>query len=550
MSRARVDGATLRRAEEVIDTSGLAETLETRLAEQRRSAAGRRRAVTVRTLLVLLTATALAGHPLHLARVHEVAVSLPMATRRRLGITARRRTDTVTVRQLGYLFNRIAAAVDPSPHFAGPDAADDTADERAERAAALQNVLDELLDATLPRADRDTHDGAYAVDATDLPAWARPRANAAASHDPDAGWYVKRAGGRAVTRDGTEPGGRTKPRGANRRRNDHFTFGYELHAFVRTRADGAEEAAPALADRILVRRAGTGSVTGVVDALRRLSRRRHVTEVIADRWYSSKTVEHFHYPLRALGIDLTFDLMPDQLGVRGQTAGAPMLQGAPHCPATPQRWREPDPPHWFDRQGRDELATQQQRRRSYALARHSGPDADGYERWQCPAEAGKVRCPLKPASMQLPMTLPTVHTHPDPADGPLPRVCQQKTVTIPADAGDRTRQKHYWGSAEWQASYARRNVVEGWFGTLKSATHENVGAAGRLRVFGLAKTSLLVGIAAAACNLRMADAWQRRHTGDDTTDGHTDGDGGQPAAGRQRPRRRRALPTLAGADPG
>ena len=203
--------------------------------------------------LVLLVATALAGHPLHLVRVHEVAVTLPANTRRRLGIT-RRRGQQVSVRQLSDLFNRIAAAVDPSPHFAGPD----NEDEQEQRQQELQALLDALLEASVP----DTHpSGAWAVDATDIPAWSRPRSDVLASHDPDAGWYVKRAGARAVTLDGTEPGGAPKPRGNSRRKNDHYTFGYELHALVRTRGDDDAHPSPAVADRIIVRRSGMPAET-------------------------------------------------------------------------------------------------------------------------------------------------------------------------------------------------------------------------------------------------------------------------------------------------
>ena len=53
----------------------------------------------------------------------------------------------------------------------------------------------------------------------------------------------------------------------------------------------------------------------------------------------------------------------------------------------------------------------------------------------------------------------------------------------------------------------RRNRVEGFFGNLKDKSRENV-TRGVIRVMGLVKTGLLVVMAVASLNLRLAENWE------------------------------------------
>lgn len=135
---------------------------------------GRPRQLTVRTLLIgwLLTADTVTGDDEMLVnRVHQKLVQLHPAVRRRLGITATAngRLRTVTLRQVEYLWSRMVATVDGSPHFGGKDLTDE---QRTEHEHARQRLIDSLLDATMPRDLH--HAGAYSVDSTYLPSWARP----------------------------------------------------------------------------------------------------------------------------------------------------------------------------------------------------------------------------------------------------------------------------------------------------------------------------------------------------------------------------------------
>ena len=53
----------------------------------------------------------------------------------------------------------------------------------------------------------------------------------------------------------------------------------------------------------------------------------------------------------------------------------------------------------------------------------------------CPATMGKIRCPLRPASMTLTRDRPEILTPPEHP----PACCTQQTITVPADVAAKTR---------------------------------------------------------------------------------------------------------------
>ena len=65
----------------------------------------------------------------------------------------------------------------------------------------------------------------------------------------------------------------------------------------------------------------------------------------------------------------------------------------------------------------------------YKLGRLTADDPDGYHRVQCPAAMGKVRCPLRPASMRLDRDRPEILQPPEHPQA----CCAQQTITVPAD---------------------------------------------------------------------------------------------------------------------
>jgi hypothetical protein len=124
---------------------------------------------------------------------------------------------------------------------------------------------------------------------------------------------------------------------------------------------------------------------------------------------------------------------------------------------------------------------------------------------QCPAATGKIRCPLRPASMTLDRDRPEILT---PPEHPQP-CCTQQTLTIPADVLAKTAQKHDYPSAAWRRSYARRSGAERGFATAKDPASNDIGRS-RCRLMGLAPLMLFTTVLLAVRNQRITAAWTAR----------------------------------------
>lgn len=182
---------------------------------------------------------------------------------------------------------------------------------------------------------------------------------------------------------------------------------------------------------------------------------------------------------------------PNDRGAR-MFDGILYIDGFPHCPATPEdlhtitrppRFTAPDIPADADPETAKLLTAQAQaltdfdakiaQRSHYAMRRHTGAKPDGSERFECPTEAYKIRCPLKPFSANLPDDLPTVDNPPavpggdsDDDERPtrLPVCCTQQTSTAPGDHDAKRRQRLPWGGIEWKPAYNRRTYAEAAYG--------------------------------------------------------------------------------------
>lgn len=455
---------------EWVDASGVPVVLEQAL---RPTGRGRPRQLTVRALLVGLKLAVDSAKTACLTDVFVVLTEvLPEAVQHDLGVRDRRTGRVITVHQVRRLLESIKNKLDPA-------AREESDEDSTGRIAALQQVLDDLLAATMP-ADVPTS-GAYAVDGTGTWSWARGKDKQTAAADPDAAWGVK-----------------TSKSGKQER-----YFGYELHAVVRVGRLNDEHPVPCLAERIVVTPASTNCAEAVLPAIARMRQEGlRLREVIADRGYTYKT--GWSRGLRALDIDSVLDLHPTQLGARGSHGGARFIAGVPHCPATPDAFDTiPRPERLAASPALEVFLGQINTREQWALRRIAGPDSNGAERYECPARARKLRCPLVPQSMAQPVTLPKVL---EPPQSTAHRCCSQRTITVPGDVDYKSRQRHYWGSRDWISSFSRRSRVEGWFGNLKDRSREALGR-GAFRVMGLCKSSLMLGIYAAATNLRLLDAW-------------------------------------------
>ena len=259
--------------------------------------------------------------------------------------------------------------------------------------------------------------------------------------------------------------------------------------------------------------------------------------LLNDRAWSYMSAERWADELRRRGIDQVFDLHPADRGVR-DFEGIAMIDGAPHCRSVLEQQAARHKLTLDDlvvinrpvklvlgparkRASTEELANHEKAEReleefnakidirrlaAFRRVQNARPTAkdQGKERWECPAQAGKLVCANCPSSALLPEGTPEVE-HP-PAKATAPKCCSQRTVTIPGTVVPKLRQTLYWGSPEWIESYSRRTYVEGFFGNMKNPSAENV-RRGWCRVVGMVKTSILAACAVAATNIRLLRSW-------------------------------------------
>jgi hypothetical protein len=209
-----------------------------------------------------------------------------------------------------------------------------------------------------------------------------------------------------------------------------------------------------------------------------------------------------------MGFDLVLDYRVDQLGRQANSHGAVMVEGTWYCPSMPEVLVNAT----IDlRAGSIDASTYAARicaRADFALRRKSGPDADGYERFMCPATGPrpKVRCELRPTSLSVLGQRTTLASPLEP-----PALCRQSAITIAPDVGARHAQSLAFGSESWAAHYATlRNTIEGWNGFAKDPAHEALGQPGRRRVRGIAAQGIFIAMLYVAANLRKIDTHHRQ----------------------------------------
>ena len=118
---------------------------------------------------------------------------------------------------------------------------------------------------------------------------------------------------------------------------------------------------------------------------------------------------------------------------------------------------------------------------------------------------GKLRCPLRPASMTLDRSRPEILTPPQHP----PACCTQQTLTIRPDIAAKTRQKHDYPSAAHRRSYARRTSAERAFSTIKDPASNTI-SRGWCRLMGLTPLALWLACLHAVRNQRILAAWNTR----------------------------------------
>jgi hypothetical protein len=500
----------------VVDDGGAADALTAALRTDPRGRKGRGDA---RTFLILLLLAAAAGE-LTIERMHHIATrELPRNIQLELG-TVRRHGDRLHDMPIDELYY-VSRTITKKLAWTGRYANELSQQQRKDRQLALQDILERLLQPTLP----DRPGSSYALDESAIWAWAKGRKRAtqrgqeetdvedsnvaAMSVCPDARWGVKT--------------------GKNGEQDAYF--GYGLHALVRIpdlHAGPAFSDAddPVLIEAIAVTPASTDIVDVSLDLLDRVATRRPVRDLAADRHYSYKEWSRWAHQLWQRGIRPVLDLRADEHGFRDYN-GVKIAASWPHCPATPNTLAtilRPGP--GASAQDQQAFTDQIQQRQAYAMRRVKSHVPDGASRWECPARAGKVGCPLVPGSVDAARELGQPVVRP-PAPRARGAACTQRTFMIrvePSDEAPTTTEresrrqlaqamKHaqdeYWGDHRWLTSWNRRTYVEGAFGNLKNPNTENVHR-GLFRFTGLPLVTLAVAAAVAACNVRQLRNWHER----------------------------------------
>ena len=456
--------------EEVIDASGIAPRVEAMLP-----AGARRRQLSVRTLLAGMCLTQADGRPAHLTRVRQALVSLPGDDRQRLGVTAdwKDGPHLLTYRQTEYTFGLVARALAKEAPDGLPS-------------PQLQAACDGLLEASVPEELKDAS-SSLAVDWTDLETFSRPPPHGTSDcADPEASWGHRR-------------------NNLLRSENELF-FGYYFSAGTMEREENGPQV-PELTRRTTLcscRRDPARALAPVLTAMP--GDGIPLGDVLADSGYSHRDAGAWALPLRAAGAQLVQDLHPHDRGPRGTCQGAVISNGNLYCPMTPRTLLELSP---LARDATREQAAAHDGKTAelarYKLGRITADDADGYHRVQCPAAMGKIRCPLRPASMTLDRGRPEILKPPDHPQA----CCTQLTVTVPPGVNAKTAQKHDYPSAAWRRSYARRTGAERGFATAKDPAASDI-ARGWCRLMGLTPLMLFVTVLLVVRNQRILAAWNTR----------------------------------------
>lgn len=308
--------------------------------------------------------------------------------------------------------------------------------------------------------------------------------------DPDASWWIKTA----------KAGGK------------EYFFGYQEHTLVQVPAEGdVSSTEPRLIRRLEVTTANEDVVAVSLRLIDSLNGQ--VQHLLEDRLYSYKTFERWHKPLNNRGVAQYFDMQPPRKGskpVFKELERMRFASGRAHCPSTPDELGE------LMRPGLTASASQRSAftdnialRHKYAMYITDQPNEKGTMRVMCPALYGSVGCRLRPGTVPAAILegKPIVTDPPVATAEGLPACCTQIKVSItPPTKIRKLHQRLYWGSKKWETAYNARTYVEGSYGNRKNSATENLGR-GLTRGMGIAWINLIAAMTGASYNLRMLNNW-------------------------------------------
>lgn len=331
------------------------------------------------------------------------------------------------------------------------------------------------------------------------------------SADPTAAWGRRHSKGNALPArvTGAHPAADTDPdpHGGH----EAMFFGHIFHAAVLVEAVGAEKLPPVICGVRGTPGDAMGTVAPMLNEIREavaVPGGPHVDEFLVDLGYSQLSVDDIHRVFAEAGVFLTYDFKEHMYGPKGTFYGAPLVDGEPVCPSMPEELRHLVPPR-FDAP-RSKWSEYRQLRKlqdAFRFRRQGKLGPDLKVRFQCPALAGRVRCPNVEGSMALPVTA----DRPEVYDPPTEKLdCCGSSRVASFEVGTGLRQRHLHGSAEWQRSFDRRTVIERRFSVIKGILK-----LGEMRFLTLAKREFFFVLAAAAANVEEIRAWEDK-TGEAT----------------------------------
>jgi hypothetical protein len=291
----------VRRAEKVIDASGVVARIEADISAIKKKA-GRPGELSVRTLMVPLLVLGSNGR-MHLIRVVRLAEMLSPATKKRLGIN---RAGGITRRQVERLFHNITTAMESV-----------SLNDSKSKWSELDSLGDALLVAS-------AHRDAQGVSSVAIESWGTVHYR----EELQADGTTKRV------KRGSDPDASWRARSKQSWKKPYYGYAATVAVSV-PEVGGGNVPMAALALRY--RPADYNTIEPARDIVSAIATRvGSLGDVLLDRDYT-KSIDgsDMIMPVRALGGEPVFDLRAEQRGARGTVNGAIILDGHPFSPGTP-----------------------------------------------------------------------------------------------------------------------------------------------------------------------------------------------------------------------
>jgi len=484
----------------LIDESGVVEKLEQAARAERKSNAGRKPHMSIRTVLILFIMHIDSGDNRYNAVARTLFAQMTPETRVYLGIPAMRGTKRMWYQRYRRSLNRVLALLEPWTVDRKKKA---TAEEYQaalasysdEKRSRMDEVVNDILHATvrrLPADIRATYKGNVALDATFIEVPGRP--NPGKKHHGRDRRNLDAMSGR-YSREGTHEG----------TGHERDKAGWEVETVVTVpNKPGAPDSFPVLTTGMTVHQPGRtrhGGRIAMCYHSREFARdQRHL--LITDMLYPGLTPEHFQIPIAKMGFRTVWDIRKTReskdkdKAIHGVVDDAIAIDGCLYLKWMPEHLinatvdyrREPGDPKKIDE------ATYDARRKSRTAYRVMGKGR--------PEEDGSFRFYYPPIDTKK-------HRYFDRATGAEVKrpVLKQATLTVSPDIPEhlaiiKQLQMFELRSEDWTKWYGQRNRVEENNYWLKHDGFTDLGNPEKRRPRGYAYQTLTAGFAGAVSNMR------------------------------------------------